>query len=61
VGTEDESKWLVRARCNVRGFEQIPYVHQDPSSGSSTVTTQAAIFTVFTILTMNDMYVAWVN
>jgi hypothetical protein len=49
---------VVRARCNVRGFEQIPKVHYDPSAVSSPVTTQAAIFTAFTLLTMNRSYVA---
>jgi hypothetical protein len=30
---------VVRARCNVRGFEQIPHIHYDPDSKSSLVTT----------------------
>jgi Reverse transcriptase (RNA-dependent DNA polymerase) len=49
---------VVRARCNVRGFGQIPNVHYDPNSKSSPVTTQAAIFIAFTILMMNRRYVA---
>jgi hypothetical protein len=49
---------VVRARCNVRGFEQLPKIHYDPSAISSPVTTQAAIFVAFTILTMNKEYEA---
>jgi hypothetical protein len=41
---------VVRARCNVHGFEQIPNVHYDLDSNSLPVTTQAAIFISFTIL-----------
>jgi hypothetical protein len=48
----------VRARCNVQGFEQIPYVHYDPNSKLSPVTTQAAIFVAFTIMMMADNFVA---
>jgi hypothetical protein len=38
---------VVRARCNVCGFEQILYVHYDPDSKSLPVTMQAAIFVSF--------------
>jgi hypothetical protein len=44
-----KSSGVVQARCNVRGFEQIPHVHYDPNTKSSPVTTQAAIFVAFTI------------
>jgi Reverse transcriptase (RNA-dependent DNA polymerase) len=47
---------VVRARCNVRGFEQIPHIHYDPDSKSSPVTTQAAVFIVFVLLMMNVDY-----
>jgi Reverse transcriptase (RNA-dependent DNA polymerase) len=49
---------VVRARCNVRGFEQIPYVHYDPDSKSSPVTTQAAIFVSFVLMMMATNFVA---
>jgi Reverse transcriptase (RNA-dependent DNA polymerase) len=41
---------VVRARCNVHGFEQILDIHYDPDSNSSPVTTQAAIFVSFAIM-----------
>jgi hypothetical protein len=49
---------VVRAQCNVCGFEQIPNVHYDSDSKSSPVTTQAAIFISFMILMMMPKYVA---
>jgi Reverse transcriptase (RNA-dependent DNA polymerase) len=49
---------VVRARCNVCGFEQIPYVHYDPDSKSSPVTIQAAIFVSFAITMMATNFVA---
>jgi Reverse transcriptase (RNA-dependent DNA polymerase) len=53
-----KSNGIVRARCNVRGFEQIPNVHYDPDSQSSPVTTQAAIFIAFAIMMMATNVVA---
>jgi Reverse transcriptase (RNA-dependent DNA polymerase) len=49
---------VVRARCNVQVFEQIPNVHYDPDLKSSPVTTQAAIFITFTIMMMATHFVA---
>lgn len=49
---------VVRARGNVQGFEQLPNIHYDPSTISSPVTTQAAIFVAFTILSMHREYEA---
>jgi Reverse transcriptase (RNA-dependent DNA polymerase) len=49
---------VVRAQCNVRGFEQIPYIHYDPDSKSSPVTTQAAIFVSFVLMMMATNFVA---
>jgi Reverse transcriptase (RNA-dependent DNA polymerase) len=55
---KQKASGVVRARCNVRGFEQIPHIHYDPDSKSSPVTTQAAVFIVFVLLTMKVDYVA---
>jgi Reverse transcriptase (RNA-dependent DNA polymerase) len=53
---KQKASGVVRARCNVRGFEQIPHIHYDPDSKSSPVTKQAAVFIVFTLLMMNVDY-----
>jgi hypothetical protein len=55
---KQKASGVVRVRCYVRGFEQIPHIHYDPDSKSSPVTTQAAVFTVFVLLMMNVAYVA---
>jgi Reverse transcriptase (RNA-dependent DNA polymerase) len=51
---------VIRARCNVCGFGQIPHMHYDPDSKSSPVTTQAALFVAFTIMMMAGNFVAQV-
>jgi hypothetical protein len=53
---KQKASGVVRARCNVHGFKQIPHIHYDPDSKSSPVTTQAAVFIVFVLLMMHVDY-----